>query len=179
MRDEVNIESWYVEFSQDIHHFLVYYNRTADVDDLLQEVFIKAFRHHSRFKGEASPKTWLISIARRVSIDQARKRKVKNILPFKHEIQAESSPNPEEQMLLDERNNTLYACINQLKQNYRDVVICKGIMELSSIETADVLNWSREKVDTTYFRAKKKLREMIETQGRDLIEEGRFRSPNE
>ncbi|MGM8215438.1 RNA polymerase sigma factor [Bacillaceae bacterium W0354] len=170
MNREAVIETWYEEFSQGVYHFLVYYNRTDDVDDLLQETFIKAYKNMSQFKGEASPKTWLISIARTVSIDQIRKAKVYQLLRFN--LTSEMvSPIFEEQFIEDERKRLVHHCINQLRRNYRDVVICRGIMELSTRETAAVLNWSKEKVDTTYFRAKKQLRNVIEAEGSELIEE--------
>ncbi|RPF53348.1 RNA polymerase sigma factor [Aquisalibacillus elongatus] len=172
MANNQQIEEWYEMYSQDIYHFLVYYNRTHDVDDLLQDVFIKAHRNLKQFKGEASPKTWLITIARRLSIDRARKQKLKKWLPIKEDVESEQTISPEQQVVSDERDDELYTQINSLKPHYRDVVIYRGVMELTAKETAEILGWDSKKVDVTFHRAKQKLRTLLEGQRRDLIEKG-------
>lgn len=47
----------------------------AQLDDLTQEVFLRAWRGQAGFRGQATAKTWLISIARHVAIDALRARK--------------------------------------------------------------------------------------------------------
>ncbi|WP_248737781.1 sigma factor-like helix-turn-helix DNA-binding protein [Neobacillus rhizosphaerae] len=44
-----------------------------------------------------------------------------------------------------------------MKPSYRDVVLLKGIAEMSSREAGQVLGWSENKVNVTFFRAVKKL----------------------
>lgn len=41
-------------------------------EDAVQETFLKAFRGLASFRGDASPKTWLVSICRRECIDRIR-----------------------------------------------------------------------------------------------------------
>lgn len=159
-----NLESWYEEYSQDVFNFLVYYNQTDDVDDLLQEVFFKAWKKRFTFKGDSSPKTWLYSIARRVSIDRFRKQRLKNL--FAHQGELHHSDTPEKRLVDKEEVMELYRAIRKLNRSYREVVICRGVLELSTNETADVLQWSKEKVNTTYHRAKSKLGEKLELQRR-------------
>jgi len=55
----------------------------------------------------------------------------------------------------------LYAAINALKPNYRDVILLRGISELSSQEAGQVLGWSENKVNVTFYRAVKKLNERL------------------
>jgi RNA polymerase sigma-70 factor (ECF subfamily) len=43
-------------------------------DDLVQETYLKAHRALPRFAGESSVRTWLISIARHVCVDEIRSR---------------------------------------------------------------------------------------------------------
>lgn len=42
--DQQTISDWFYLYSQDIYNFLVYYTGTRDVEDLVQDVFIKAGR---------------------------------------------------------------------------------------------------------------------------------------
>ena len=46
----------------------------AEADDLAQETFLRATRALPRFRGHASGRTWLLSIARRVCMDELRGR---------------------------------------------------------------------------------------------------------
>ncbi|WP_430787096.1 RNA polymerase sigma factor [Virgibacillus flavescens] len=79
MKDNKKIALWFKQYHDDILNFLVYYTGKVDVDDLVQEVFIKAVRNVNTFKGNSEPKTWLISIARNVAIDEMRKRKRESV----------------------------------------------------------------------------------------------------
>lgn len=45
-----------------------------DADDVAQEVFVRAWRALPRYRGEATARTWLLSIARRTCADAVRKR---------------------------------------------------------------------------------------------------------
>jgi len=46
----------------------------ASADDLTQETYLRAVTAISRYRGDASARTWLLSIARRVCIDVVRRR---------------------------------------------------------------------------------------------------------
>ncbi|MFD1019874.1 RNA polymerase sigma factor [Thalassobacillus hwangdonensis] len=164
MNDD-QLEEWYRLYSQDVYNFLVYYNKSTDVDDLLQDVFVKAWKRKETFKYDSSPKTWLFTIARRVSLDYHRKNKWKQWMTFQKE--PVDSSDPARRMMVEERNTQLYKQINRLKRNYREVILLRGVMELSTEETAKILHCTHSKVDTTFYRAKKKLRQYLEAEGRD------------
>ncbi|WP_077622393.1 RNA polymerase sigma factor [Sediminibacillus massiliensis] len=162
--DNYNLEEWYEDYSQDVFNFLVYYNQTDDVDDLLQDVFFKAWKKRFTFTGNSTPKTWLFSIARRVSADHFRKQRWKGFFRLNEDLS--HTDTPENRLVAKEEFKELYQAIRKLKLSYREVVICRGILELTSDETAEVLQWSTEKVNTTYFRAKAKLGESLNFQRR-------------
>ncbi|MRH41081.1 sigma-70 family RNA polymerase sigma factor [Aquibacillus halophilus] len=158
------ISEWFHQYSHDVYDFLVYYTGTTDVEDLVQEVFIKAGKGINSFEDKASPKTWIFSIARNVAIDEARKKKNKirkNSLSFDERIwnDNDNQQTPEEILLQNEQKQQLYNAINMTKQSYRDVLILRGIKGLSVKETAEVLNWKETKVRTNYHRAIKALRQ--------------------
>ncbi|MCT2534198.1 RNA polymerase sigma factor [Aquibacillus koreensis] len=156
------ISEWFYQYSDCVYDFLVYYTGSKDVEDLVQEVFIKAGKGLKSYKEEASPKTWLFSIARHVAIDHARKKETrlsKHAKPFDEHIRKnhlESSP--EEILLENEQNQALYQAINNQKKSYRDVLILRGIQGLSVKETAAILNWKETKVRTNFHRAMKAIR---------------------
>ncbi|NYE06400.1 RNA polymerase sigma-70 factor (ECF subfamily) [Bacillus niacini] len=156
------ISEWFYLYNKDIYHYLVYYIGSSDVEDLVQEVFIRAIKGFDTFQQKASPKTWLFSIARHVGIDEMRKRnrlRMKEWISFRDEQSDKETP--EKILQLNENNKLLYQAIQSLKANYRDVIILRGIKELSVSETASVLNWNENKVRTTYHRALKTLQKNI------------------
>jgi RNA polymerase sigma-70 factor (ECF subfamily) len=153
------ISKWFYEYSHDIYQFLIYTLGTSDVEDLVQEVFIRAIRNLDSFQEKSSPKTWLFGIARHVGIDEIRKRqreRAKNYLLMKN-VDPGSSKNPEEFLEMSETHQVLYKAVRQLKQSYRDVIILHGIKEMSVNETAEILGWSEGKVRLTFHRAIKAL----------------------
>jgi RNA polymerase sigma-70 factor, ECF subfamily len=157
------ISEWFYLYNKDIYHFLVYYIGSSDVEDLVQEVFIRAIKGFDTFQKKSSPKTWLLSIARNVGIDEIRRRKrlrVKKAIWFQDEQNVTETP--EDILQLNEDNKLLYQAILSLKANYRDVVILRGIKELTVSETASILNWNENKVRTTYHRALKSLQKVRE-----------------
>lgn len=72
---EEAIETWFQLYANDVFNYLVYYTYSQDVEDLLQETFIKAWTHLGKQKTIADPKAWLLSIARNTAIDAIRKKK--------------------------------------------------------------------------------------------------------
>jgi RNA polymerase sigma-70 factor, ECF subfamily len=164
MTEVYEVKGWFREYNNDIFNFLIYYTGTKDVEDLVQETFVKAVRNIDKFKGDSNPKTWLISIARNAAIDESRKRrkeetKRNRLLSFNG---LEVTPDPPEIIVeLNEMKFELYTAIRQLKQSYYDVLMLRGINELSVQETAQTLKWSEAKVNLTYHRALKALEKKI------------------
>ncbi|WP_163537388.1 RNA polymerase sigma factor [Gracilibacillus sp. YIM 98692] len=159
MTTSSKISEWFYEYNKDIYHFLLYYVGSGDIEDMVQEVFIRAIKGLDNFKGNSSPKTWLLSIARNVGIDELRKRKrerIKNsIAKANYELKYEKTPDLF--LYLDENKKHLYRVINSLKSTYREVIILRAIKELTVRETAQTLNWTENKVRITYHRALKTL----------------------
>jgi RNA polymerase sigma-70 factor, ECF subfamily len=155
------ISKWFYEYSQDVFNFLVYYTGTTDVEDLVQDVFIKAAKGLEGYKKHANPKTWLFSIARNLAIDNARKKETKfhrTAIPLhEHTQDQQTTPSPEQILLENEEKRELYQAINQQKKKYRDVLILRGIQGLSISETAQILGCKETAVRTNYHRAIKAL----------------------
>ncbi|MGP4073011.1 RNA polymerase sigma factor [Piscibacillus sp. B03] len=159
--DEELITEWFDRYADDIYRFLAYYTSSPDVEDLVQDVFIKAINNFDSFKGNSSPKTWLISIARNLAIDEARKKKRQDWRKLIDTYDTENEESPEDVYQTTEEKALLYEAIHTLKPNYRDVIILRGIEELSIKEAADVLNWTENKVRITFYRALKVLKTKV------------------
>jgi len=158
------ISEWFYQYNKDIYHFLVYYVGSGDIEDLVQEVFIRAIKGFDSYHSKSSVKTWLFSIARHVGIDEIRRRKrtrLKTVVSILNQEPIEEKT-PELILTMNEKHRSLYEAIQSLKPNYRDVLILRAIKELSVAETAEVLNWTENKVRITFHRALKALQEKKE-----------------
>jgi RNA polymerase sigma-70 factor (ECF subfamily) len=72
--DERALEQFVRATQADVWRFCSYLASPAEADDLTQETYLRAFRSMSRFRGESTVMTWLLSIARRAVADHVRQR---------------------------------------------------------------------------------------------------------
>ncbi|WP_078555201.1 RNA polymerase sigma factor [Bacillus alkalicellulosilyticus] len=149
-------------YYDDVHNFLIYYTGTTEVEDIVQEVFLKIIKNIDQFEARSNPKTWIISIARHTAIDHLRKNKRNNLPETLLAFIISKEKTPEQRFIDDERLFELYQYTNLLKQSYRDVLILRGIRELSVQETAEVLGWSETKVKYTLHRAVSKIKRIYQ-----------------
>jgi RNA polymerase sigma-70 factor, ECF subfamily len=152
------IEEWYSLYADDVYNFLIYYTNKNEAEDILQDVFIKAYKNLEYFKGNANPKTWLIKIARNCAIDLSRRRNLLKTIFSKSFFQNHDNT-PEELLIINEDVAELYRQINKLPEKYREIIILRGIIELSVNETAFITGWTEQNVNLTFHRAKKKLKD--------------------
>lgn len=156
------IEQWFSEYSDDIYHYLVYFTGNREVEDLVQDVFVKAMRSFNQYTGQSTPKTWLISIARNTAIDFQRRQKRSRWLPDEIlNLFTSRDYIPEKDLELKLEVEELYRGINQLKRSYREVLLLRGINECTIAQTAEILNWSESKVKITTHRAIKALQNVM------------------
>ncbi|WP_062052145.1 RNA polymerase sigma factor [Bacillus sp. JCM 19034] len=157
------IEKWFQLYSDDIYQYFFYRVSINDAEDFVQEVFIRAFNSIDSFREESQVRSWLLSIARNLAIDEYRNFKKKR--PFvgtnvNERINDDKTPD-----IIYERGENverLYKAVAELKPSFKDVVILYGIKELSIQEVASILNWSENKVSYTFHRACKKLKSLVE-----------------
>ncbi|HEX7975678.1 MAG TPA: sigma-70 family RNA polymerase sigma factor [Anaerolineales bacterium] len=141
-----------------------------DAEDVLQETFIKAYRHLSGFDGRSSLSTWLYRIATNEALMMLRRRK-DNLVS----IDEPSGPDedqeprqiidwcclPEEELLSAEARTYLDQAIDNLPPSLRVVFLLRDIEGLSTQETGEVLNLSETAVKTRLSRARLRLRELL------------------
>ena len=158
-----------------------------DAEDILQETFIKAFRHISGFDGRSKISTWLYRIATNEALMLLRRRKY-NFLSIDEPIETteeEQEPLqivdwcclPEDELMSAEAREYLDQAIDELPTSLRVVFLLREIEGLSTQEAAEVLNLSETAVKTRLSRARMHLREQLtnyysEKMGRKHVVEG-------
>lgn len=142
-----------------------------DAEDVLQETFIKAFRHLADFDGRSKLSTWLYRIATNEALMVLRRRKINplSIDEPDNSAQEEQEPMqiidwcclPEGEMMSTEARKYMDSAIDKLPYSLRVVFLLREIEGLSTKETADVLNLSETAVKTRLSRARLRLRELL------------------
>lgn len=142
---------------------------TQDAEDILQETFIKAFRHLVDFKGHSRLSTWLYRIATNEALMLIRKRKpdIFSIDGANDRDDPDPEPMeivdwccmPEQELISSESRQYLDQAIEKLPTSLRVVFVLRDIEGLSTIETGEVLNLSETAVKTRLSRARLRLRE--------------------
>src|SRR5438876_12450213 len=78
----------------------------ADVDDLVQETFIRAFRALGRFRGQCRFRTWLMTIGGNVLKDAHRRSRRAHVVPLGDDLR-DTDGDPHEQAVADEAEQRL------------------------------------------------------------------------
>ncbi|MCC5803893.1 sigma-70 family RNA polymerase sigma factor [Rossellomorea vietnamensis] len=132
-------------------------------EDIVQEVFISAFKNIDTFKGRSSYKTWLYAITINKSKDFLRKPFMKE--PFFQRMKNKVKPvhpTPEEHVIQKEGQHGLAAEVMSLPIKYREVIILHYYDDLSTKEVADLLNIPLSTAKTRIQRGRMALRKQLE-----------------
>ncbi len=145
-----------------------------EVDDLVQEAFIKAFTSLANFNEEYAFSTWLYKIATNNAIDHIRKRKLQTFSidkpmeskdsDFAFEL-PDTGPEPDEEMIDAQRKRMLQEAMNALPSKYRQVIILRHVEEKEYAEIAKILHLPLGTIKAHIFRA----REMLYKRLRDKM----------
>jgi RNA polymerase sigma-70 factor (ECF subfamily) len=142
----------------------------VEVDDLLQETFLQAFRDIQRFHYAAPGSfwNWLASIAGNVVLDAIRfqgrqKRNAADVVRFRSASNP-GGPDPVDRktptLLLSEKESVqaLFARLEGLPPDYREAILLAKVEGLSTAEIAARMGKTREAVALLLHRALKRLR---------------------
>jgi RNA polymerase sigma-70 factor (ECF subfamily) len=134
----------------------------AHVEDLAQEVFLRAYRALPTYDvgGSARVSTWLLTIARRLACDARRRRRVQvPLLEDEPAALAAGTPETEGQRL--ELARALAKAVAALPEDQLDAFILVEFHGLRMAELAEVLGIPENTAKTRLFRARERLRELL------------------
>jgi RNA polymerase sigma-70 factor, ECF subfamily len=141
---------------------------------VLQETFLQAYEGLESFRGHSQLTTWLYGIALNQARTARRKRKrepamseeeVELLQPafrmgmYRRRIE---SWTPENEAERRDRVDIVRRAIDQLPDEYREIILLRDMNELSTEETGTVLGLSKGAVRVRLHRARRALREILE-----------------
>ena len=144
-------------------------------EDLVQDIFLKAFKSLKNYKNDYAFSTWLYRIATNHTIDYLRKKKLETLSIHADDsddthatIQlADEDSFTDEPMIRRERKNKVHEAIDQLPEKYKEVIIKRHIEEKSYQEIAEEMDITLGTVKAHIFRA----RELLYKYMKDTIQD--------
>jgi RNA polymerase sigma factor (sigma-70 family) len=161
----------YNEHVWPIYGFLAY--RVGDhhlAEDLTQATFERALRNWSHFDPRrSSERTWLLTIARNLSIDHHRRSSRRPSEEF-DELEAPTVPGPEERIGTAVQ---LSDALTKLSDRDREVIALRYGADLTGPEIASMLGLTLSNVQQILSRSLRKLRELLEKPAGSVLEPSR------
>ncbi|QQE79645.1 RNA polymerase sigma factor [Alicyclobacillus sp. SO9] len=160
-------------YADDIYRYArLTLNDDNEANDVVQEVFFRAFKAWHNFRKESSEKTWLASIARNYMFDLLKKKKkTKQFLStYMPPYLSDEQTNITEVLIVED-------AVTHLKESYRQVFILRHVEELTVAQTAETLGWTEGRVRITDMRALTKLRERL-SEGKGVQDYNEFDTQN-
>ena len=150
----------------------------GQVDDLVQESFIKAFTSLDSYSSEYAFSTWLYKIATNHTIDYLRKKKLATFsidqpAPGRpHDDRTYELPDttyrPDRHVMADQRRALIQEAIDALPPKYHRVIVMRHQQEMSYDEIAEELDLPLGTVKAHIFRARALLYKHLRGQRGDL-----------
>lgn len=149
-------------YSADLYRYAMWIcSNDALAKDLVQETFLRAWRALDNLKDTKSAKSWLITILRR---EYARtfERKVPKFTDIENVVVVE-----EDELEPESRTERLLLRkgIMELEAKYRDPLLLQVVFGHSCAEISEQLGISKSAVMTQLFRAREKLKALLQKDG--------------
>lgn len=138
-----------------------------DAHDLLQDIFVKAYRSLPKFKGKSAFYTWIYAIATNMTFNFLKKRKRRATWSLDHVdsgiqndeamIDLAHASNPRRQSDVNELQKKLNEAMQALSEDHRVVVTMFDIQGIPHAEISRILNVSEGTVRSRLFYAHKQL----------------------
>ncbi|MBN1149183.1 MAG: RNA polymerase sigma factor [Anaerolineales bacterium] len=131
----------------------------GEADDVAQETFIAAARALQGFRKQATPKTWLTSIAVNLCRGRLRRRRARATLQAALEsLHFLRTPgDPEQISIQNENHRQLWQAVDALDEKHRLPIILRYVHELTIPEIAESLGLNQGTVHSRLHYARQKL----------------------
>lgn len=143
---------------QPLYRFLLYMSHQPEAsEDMVQTVFYRMLQYRHTFTGKGEWLTWMYHLARNVLKDHAKKESGRGMhLPIEmaDHYPAEGNPSLEKK----EARERLYAAINRLSAEQREVVVLSALQELRHKEIAEILGLREDAVRARFYRGMQELK---------------------
>ena len=154
--------------SKVFHYSWLMCGRPEDAEEVAQDTLLKVFENFAQLRDPARVRAWVFRIARNACLMQRRK----SIFAPAHELSLDElapsaeiptgEPQPEAILLDSELRAVLDRVIAELPPVYRAVVLLRDLEELSTEDTAQILDLGTDVVKTRLHRGRVAMRQKLD-----------------
>jgi RNA polymerase sigma-70 factor, ECF subfamily len=161
-RDAAAFGVLYERYMDRVYRYIAYKtSNQAIAEDLTSEVFLNAWKSIDRYEDRGYAfSTWLLRLAHNEVTDYYRKKRNTTPLP-ETDIVESSAPAPGEFVELQEEQQALLRAINQLPEEWRQVLLLRFVEGVSFEEVAAIVGKSSGACRVIQHRALARLREIL------------------
>jgi RNA polymerase sigma-70 factor (ECF subfamily) len=155
----------YERYADRVFRFLfAHVDNRLDAEDLTEDVFLRVWRSLPNYREQGVPfLAYLFRIARNALIDHYRRSgPVKNQVSIEDLSLHDGNPGPGESAISSLEREELRVSLEQLREDYRMVLVLRFLSELSPEETAQVMGRTPGAVRVLQHRALSALRSMLD-----------------
>ena|ERR1019366_4650285 len=159
------------------HYSWLMCGQREDAEDVAQDTLLQAFESFDQLREPKHVRPWVFRIARNACLMKRRK----SVFAPVHELSldeflpaidgkggaarlqiADWSGLPDRQILQSEMRHVLDQAVSVLPENYKSVFLMRDVEELSTLETAQVLDLTEDVVKTRLHRARLAIRQKLD-----------------
>jgi RNA polymerase sigma-70 factor (ECF subfamily) len=141
----------------------------STAEDLISDVFLDVWRQADRFAGRSTVSTWLLGIARFKALTVLRKRPEDELDEEMMEAIPDDADDAEVTLQKKDKAGIMRDCIRALSADHKEIIDLVYYHEKSVSEVAIILDIPEATVKTRMFYARKKLGDLLRSQG---VEQG-------
>lgn len=139
----------------------------SEAEDLVQDTYVKAFRHRRRFRAGTNLRAWLFSILHNTFLNDVRRRKGSPVevdgdaAGRAADRRPDAEPTAEDALVAQATAAEVAAALDALPESYREAVWLRDAEELSYAEIAEVLQVPPGTVMSRIARGRRLLHERL------------------
>jgi RNA polymerase sigma-70 factor (ECF subfamily) len=148
--------------AQALARFAVSCGARDEVEELVQDTFVRAFGSLDGFRGDSSFRTWLFTIERRLLLDR---RRAERRRPVNEEIAEEDAATEFgalDRLVADETNAQLSRAVGRLTPTQRAVFVLRVTEGLSYKEIASAVDTTEGAARVHYHNAVRAIKESLD-----------------
>lgn len=145
-----------------VARFLASCGARRDVDELVQDTFVRAFGAIDSFRADSSLRTWLFTIARRLLLDQRRSDGRRRDRVEISEGDAITEFDALDGVVADETQQQLRAAMDRLSPKQKEVFTLRVTEGLTYRDIADVVGTTEGAARVHYYNAVRTIKEFLD-----------------
>jgi RNA polymerase sigma-70 factor (ECF subfamily) len=133
-----------------------------DVEEVVQDTFVRAFASLDGFRGESSLRTWLFTIARRLVLDRRRSARRRGEQVEVQESDAATEYDSLDGVVADETQRRLRSALERLSPTQRAVFVLRVSEGMSYAEIAETVGTTEGAARVHYHNAMRTIKELLD-----------------